>query len=131
MNLLNWEDKYSIGVPAIDHEHRQIIDLINALYADLVQSHSEDRTRKFLGELYAKISGHFALEEKMMRDIEYDHYDEHKADHERLLDELRDIMDAVVEGETYDDETLAQRLVSWFEDTFGKEEARLHRSLES
>ena len=131
MNLLQWEDKYSMGVPAIDHEHRQIIDLINALYADLVQSHSEDRTRKFLGELYAKISGHFALEEKMMRDIHYDHYDEHKADHERLLDELRDIMDAVVEGETYDDETLARRLVSWFEDTFGREEARLHKRLES
>ena len=131
MNLLQWEDKYSIGVPAIDHEHRQIIDLINALYTDLVESHSEDRTRKFLGELYAKISAHFALEEKMMRDIEYDHYEEHKADHERLLDELRDIMDAVVEGQTYDDEQLAQRLVGWFRETFGKEEARLHKRLES
>lgn len=131
MSLLQWEDKYSIGVPAIDHEHRQIIDLINALYEDLVQSHSEDRTRKFLGELYARISGHFALEEKMMRDIEYDHYEEHKADHERLLDELRDIMDTVVEGKTYNDEQLAQRLVSWFKDTFGKEEARLHKRLES
>ena len=67
----------------------------------------------------------------MMRDIEYDHYEEHKEDHERLLDELRDIMDAVVEGQTYDDEQLAQRLVGWFQETFGKEEARLHKRLES
>jgi len=47
----------------------------------------------FLGELYARIAAHFALKEKIMRDNGYDEYHDHKADHERLLDDIRDLMD--------------------------------------
>jgi hemerythrin len=40
-------------------------------------------------------SAHFALEERFMREHGYDQLALHKADHERLLDEIREIMDDI------------------------------------
>ena len=84
----------------------------------------------FLGEVYAQISAHFALEEKIMRERGYDHYADHKADHEALLDGIRDIMDEQARGAYADyDEVLSAHLQSWFTLHFKTKDARLHRML--
>jgi len=43
-----------------------------------------------LGDINARICAHFALEERLMRERGYDENREHKADHDRLLDDLRE-----------------------------------------
>lgn len=93
MALIQWKNEYSVGVPDVDHEHQELIALINALAADLERGYTKQSIEAFLGEIYAKISAHFALEEKIMRERRYDQYDDHKAEHERLLEGIRDIMD--------------------------------------
>ena len=84
----------------------------------------------FLGEIYTRISAHFALEEKIMRARKYDQYADHKADHERLLDEIREIMDDYEDKRIYQDAILADRLRHWFGDHFRTKDARLHRFLD-
>ena len=32
MPLLEWKDSYSVGIAAVDHEHRELIDLINTAH---------------------------------------------------------------------------------------------------
>ncbi len=63
-----------------------------------------------------------------MREKTYDQYPDHKTDHERLLDDIRDIMDAYEDG-TYAErkEAFAERLQHWFVDHFKTKDARLHR----
>ena len=90
--LLAWKPDYALGIPAVDHEHRELFDLVNDLHASLFESDSEATVMDFLGELFSKISSHFALEEKLMRDGRYADFPAHKADHERLLDEIRDLI---------------------------------------
>jgi len=126
MTLLQWKDEFSVGDPSIDYEHRQLIELINEWYASLRAENSRDTRLEFLGETYAKISAHFALEEKVMRESKYDQYPEHKADHEELLDQLREIMDAEETNEEVDDEGLGRRLQAWFSEHFRTRDARLH-----
>jgi hemerythrin-like metal-binding protein len=77
----------------VDHEHRELVELINGLHAEIKKGGVRENVSAFLGEVFARIAAHFALEETVMRKHRYDEYAEHKADHERLLDELRDIMD--------------------------------------
>ena len=96
--LLAWRSEYSLGTPDVDHEHRELFDLINELRASLYEPGAETTVPDFLGELFSKISSHFALEEKLMRDGEYAGFPAHKADHERLLDEIRDLMDDYEDG---------------------------------
>lgn len=126
MSHIAWKDEYSVGVPSIDAEHRQLIELINWLNELASQGENYEKVSNALGEIYAQISAHFALEEKLMRESNYDAYPEHKEDHEDLLDELRDIMDRVDYDGSYDESRLADELERWFSVHFQTHDARLH-----
>jgi hemerythrin len=106
-----------------------MICLINELHDKLLHEESDATVMAFLGEIYAKISAHFALEEKIMREAKYDQYEDHKTDHEQLLDEIRDIMDDYEDDAYFDDTALAKRLTLWFTEHFGSKDARLHKHL--
>ena len=129
MAIVEWRDDFRIGIASVDHEHQTLIQLINDLHA---QSQGGDREAvlDFLGEVNAKISAHFALEEKIMRERGYDEYADHKADHERLLDGIRDIMDDYESG-AYPDygDALSIHLRDWFTQHFKTKDARLHKML--
>lgn len=129
MALIEWKDAYSVGVPAVDEEHRELIELINSLYDSMRSPEQDTDVREFLGEIYARIASHFALEELIMRQNEYDEYREHKLEHEQLLDEIRDIMDDYEDGKLLDEAELARRLDAWFSEHFRTKDARLHRRL--
>ena len=83
----------------------------------------------FFGELYNENSSHFALEERFMREKGYDQLSQHKGDHERLLDEIRDIMEDYEVNDLFEERLLAQRLDAWFSRHFESHDARLHRAL--
>jgi hemerythrin-like metal-binding protein len=131
MTLIEWRDDFKTGIPALDYEHREMINLLNSLYIDLAGDGSRENIVAFLGEVYARIAAHFALEESVMRERRYDGYAAHKFDHERLLDEIRELMDNYEGSE--DDEAFragfGARLKAWFVDHFREQDARLHRVL--
>lgn len=129
MTLLHWRDEYRIGIAEVDHEHEELIGLINDLHATLEADRTSARIEEFLGEIYARISAHFALEEKDMRAHQYPEFGRHKADHERLLDEIRDLMDEHSASGVLDDQAFSNRLAAWFGDHFKTYDARLHSSL--
>ncbi len=127
MSLIEWRDDFSVGVASVDLEHRELIDLINELHALIGKNASAEDVVAMLGEIFAQISAHFALEEKYMLDSRYPRREEHKADHELLLDELRDIMDLVDEDGSYDEHGLSQDLQRWFTEHFRTHDALLHQ----
>lgn len=129
MNLIEWRDEFSVGVPAVDHEHREVIDTINRLNDAAQAGADHERVVAALGEIYAQIAAHFALEERIMRRSGYDEYAEHKADHEALLDTLRDIMDRIEDDGSYDEKSLGHELDQWFSVHFRTRDARLHGQL--
>ena len=127
MSLIEWKDEFSVGVASVDSEHRELIDLINDLHALIGDSASADEVVSMLGEIFAQISAHFALEEKYMRDTRYPLLDEHKGDHENLLDELRDIMELVDVDGHYNEQVLSENLQRWFTEHFRTHDAKLHQ----
>lgn len=130
MVLIEWRKEFETGVSEVDHEHRELVDLINELHEQVGAGASKETIIAFLGEVFAKISAHFALEETVMRKHGYDEYAEHKAEHEKLLDDLRDIMDDV-EAETAEDYqwALGTAVRDWFVNHFKTKDARLHKLL--
>jgi len=129
MTLITWKDEFSIGIASVDHEHRMLIASINDLHEQMQKPMTRDAVMGFLGEIHARISAHFALEEREMRERHYAQLTEHKRDHERLLDEIRDIMDAYEDDAQFDKAGLGQRLVDWFSVHFRTHDAQWHRSL--
>jgi hemerythrin len=130
MTLLLWREDFRVGIEEVDFEHRELIELINSTHAQAGAGASADVLDRALGAIHSAISAHFALEEKVMRARHYDALDQHKADHERLLDDIRDIMDDVVLRGVFDESAFGQRLADWFGVHFRTHDARFHRAIE-
>ena len=129
MSLITWKAEYSVGNAGIDQEHRELIDTINGLHEDLLQAASADSVVESLGEIYANVAAHFALEERLMRDAGYEEYGSHKEDHEVLLDQITEIIDLLEMKGVYDEQALSSTLDSWFSEHFRTHDALLHGRL--
>ena len=130
MALIEWRKEFETGIPSVDHEHQELVGLINRLHEYMASGVDHERVLEFLGEVFAKVAAHFALEESIMRKHNYDEYWAHKAEHEKLLDEIRDIMDAQQNNPSspYGDR-LSSTVGDWFVNHFKSKDARLHNKL--
>ena len=129
MPLLEWKTEYSVGNTAIDHEHQQMILQINLLYEQLFDPQDGGNIEAVLGEIHADISAHFALEERLMREAGYPEYEDHKNDHEELLDQILDLMDGFYADPKTGQKLLRTHLSDWFGRHFSSFDARLHKQL--
>ncbi len=130
MSSISWKAEYSIGIPAVDHEHQALINEINKTILECASgTNSKPSLLDRLGELQSQIAAHFALEENIMAARHYDELKAHKDDHERLLDDIRDLMDELEVSDSLDLEDFSQRLSNWFSGHFGTHDARLHNRL--
>ena len=126
MSLLKWKPAYSLAIPSVDLEHREMIALINECYSRLGGDRDKGAIEEFLGEIHSNISAHFALEEQMMRKAAYPEYEAHKADHENLLEEIRNLMDGFFHDPESGARQLQKSLGDWFGHHFATFDARLH-----
>lgn len=127
--MITWKPEYSVGNAAVDHEHRELVDLVNATATAILDRRPDADIQKAFGDVLRGISAHFALEEQQMRAHGYDQHDQHKAHHERLLDDLRDIMDSADATPDRAADRLVSVLEAWFTTHFKTHDARLHNRL--
>jgi hemerythrin len=90
--LFRWDDSFLIGIKELDHEHKVLIDNINRLHEELARHDEKSAIDKCLGDIYARMQAHFALEEHVMKEHGYKHFDEHKREHDELLDSYTEYM---------------------------------------
>ncbi len=69
---ISWDDNLNVGIDTIDEHHRYLFDLINDLYAVVVNKRGTRQVARLIRSLdaYAKI--HFRAEEQMMSHYAYD-----------------------------------------------------------
>lgn len=83
MERIEWKAEYSVGVPELDAQHKELIELINRL------TEAGNRTAVIadvLAALDRYVKEHFRLEEQMMRTCGYEHEAEHEVQH-RVFEE--------------------------------------------
>ncbi|MCC6202077.1 MAG: hemerythrin domain-containing protein [Gammaproteobacteria bacterium] len=119
MARLDWNTAYVTGLAALDYEHGLLLDTVNATCARVRAAACDDEIADSLADLYERVCAHLALEESLMREARDPWYAVHRADHERLADTMRDIMDAFDEGVCgHCDKRLDECLVIWFDQHF-------------
>ncbi len=129
MTLLQWNSEYALGIPSVDHEHRELIGMINTAYGLMAEDADQAAIESCLEDIYAGIASHFALEERHMREARYEEYQAHKDEHENLLDQLMELVDEFVDHPESGKASLQQSLADWFGVHFATFDARLHQSL--
>jgi len=127
MALIEWREEFCTGISGVDYEHESLINQINAVYASIDEKADQQFIVDSLGDIYGSISAHFALEEQMMKRHHYDHYQEHMADHSRLLNDIVVITDEYENANELNDADLKQKLNDWFGNHFKTHDSRLHK----
>ena len=82
-----WEDKYSVGNPEIDEQHKKMFMLGN----NLLEGTGESDIKPLILSLFKYTREHFLAEEKMMNRIGFPLFLEHKALHDALITKLNDV----------------------------------------
>lgn len=129
MAQLEWREEYSVGNAAVDQEHEALIAQINQIYDQLSLPMDTITIETMLSDIQTDISTHFALEELLMQEAGFSEYEAHKQDHERLLDQIHDMMFHFSEDPDSGKELLLNRLSDWFSQHFRGFDARLHDQL--
>ena len=129
MTQIEWSEEFSVGNASIDREHESLIEQINQLYEQLNSPLDTEIIESILADLQDDISTHFALEELLMQEAGFAEYEAHKQDHERLLDQIHDMMFHFTEDPGSGRELLINRLSDWFSHHFKGFDARLHNQL--
>ena len=127
MSVLQWRSEFGVGIKVVDQDHRELIGRIRDRQQRLTNCSDPEELVDILAEIYADIAEHFALEEKLMEQLRYAAFADHKEDHETLLEDLREIMVAVEDDGELDETQLTDDLDRWFSDHFRTHDAKLHR----
>lgn len=95
MAFMEWKEEMSVGVPALDEQHRNLIRLINVL--DEKEQTGETITYVF-AELDRYVREHFRDEEAMLEKAGYAKLEPHKAEHRGFEDWLKSVQAAYSSG---------------------------------
>ncbi len=129
MRLLDWKEDFCIVVDAADTDHRALIDTINRLYDEFGEPDHPRDAASLISDVLTAVATHFLEEEELMRTAAYQGFERHKEDHDRLLDELHDMMEAFAGADEPDSVELSLRLEPWFARHFHSYDAAMIRAL--
>ena len=85
MKELAWSSILSVEIDEIDEDHRRLVNLFNLLNHSIEAGDSEDYIESVLEELIACTAWHFKHEERLMLKFNYDEFEQHKDEHQKLM----------------------------------------------
>ena len=118
--LIAWnEEKFSLGLPSIDIQHRELFVLTNKL-AETIQKKStiqydifKRSTDSIIKNLYNYSSYHFLSEEQLFSEYSFPGAEEHIKKHGRFSEMIKNYLDDRKEKNTLSLEYLQDFLVEW------------------
>lgn len=100
MALIVWKDEYSVGVPAFDADHRQLLDIINQLHDEAERGAPAERMAATCDVLIAHTVAHFDNEEAQFEG--YPRAEEHRRMHEKLKQRVIAFREQIGTGDAVD-----------------------------
>ncbi|MTJ80453.1 MAG: bacteriohemerythrin [Telmatospirillum sp.] len=88
MSLIRWHDRFVVGVPALDSDHRMIVALLNQLFEAREEGQARDVVASILNVLVEYTLVHFANEERLMLAVGFPDHSLHCGKHEDFANKL-------------------------------------------
>jgi hemerythrin len=93
MTLIKWDDSLKLGIAVVDRQHQHLIEIINRLHEATVEGRGADAVSGILDELIVYTATHFSMEEKYFAEFDYPDAEEHKREHDALIQKVSDFAD--------------------------------------
>lgn len=95
MSLIEWKNSFSVGVPTIDDQHRNLVKMINNLYDEFYKGITDEFIEGLIKELEKYTVYHFSYEEKFMMLYNYIGFKEHKSEHDQFIEKIQEYKNTV------------------------------------
>ena len=91
MALIEWDPQYSVGIPAIDDQHKGLFKLLNDLHDAMKSGKGRDILGKTLNDLINYTVTHFQHEEMLFDKHGYIDSLRHKTEHASLTKQAQEL----------------------------------------
>ena len=88
--FIEWNDNMSVGNPAIDRDHKMLVQYVNEMHAAMATGKGKDLLGVILGKLVKYTQEHFGREEIIWKAGHYVDFNKHKQQHVDLLHTVAD-----------------------------------------
>jgi hemerythrin-like metal-binding protein len=113
MRVVQWDETLSVGNAEIDKDHQALFELLDQLRTAVREGQTEKVRLGILSELVRRTQAHFALEESVMTRIAYAEAQAHRAEHGKLMAQVRELQDKVAQGDLSLSLSVFQFLYGW------------------
>ncbi len=114
MKRIEWKNDYNINIPAIDAQHRRLVELFNELAEAKQNNRDTEKHSRILGQLVGYTRNHFAYEENFMKTINYPLLKEHLDLHKELIEQVVKLLEDYKRGDTSITDKILEIVVNWF-----------------
>lgn len=87
MKLL-WSDQLSVGIPAFDEQHKELVNKINDLTKTIFKGENKEKVLEFIAFLDNYVTIHFSHEEALMLKVDYPEIISHAREHASFITRL-------------------------------------------
>ena len=99
MKDIVWDEILSVGVDEIDEDHRKLVNIFNILNHSVMAEESSDYLAATLAELINCTVWHFSHEERLMLKHRYEGIEEHKAEHQELINSAKELQQEILQAD--------------------------------
>ncbi|MBU0720917.1 bacteriohemerythrin [bacterium] len=130
--MLEWNDGLSLGVKAIDEDHKKLLEIINRLSKAIDENATEDVLEGIFSDLNEYVSLHFAREELYMQQNKYQDIEEHKKQHDSFAAKVPEIKEKFFHAKDYAGaQEIAAFLTDWLVNHIINEDMQIIETLKN
>ena len=111
--MIEWDDKYSVGISIIDNEHKKLIGIMNKAIAARQHSNNSEEIIEIINEMNKYALTHFADEEAYMVQFNYPDYEQHRKEHQGFSIETMAFLDSATKGDCQLACEILEHLKNW------------------
>jgi len=108
-----WNEKYNTGIQEIDDQHKKLIKILNSLYESFVDRTTNEKLKEVVQEMAKYTEYHFGVEEKYFKEFNYSGADEHIAEHQTFVQNVKTFQEDMEQGKVSVTFQLMNFLRSW------------------
>ncbi|MCP4154520.1 MAG: hemerythrin family protein [bacterium] len=98
MALIQWKEKYSVGVKEVDKQHKVLMDTLNELHEAMLAHKGREVLAGIIKRMVGYAADHFSYEEKNMQKFNFSGYTNHKKEHDAFVKKVVDFQEKHTAG---------------------------------
>lgn len=98
--MIYWHEGLSLGVKAIDDDHKQLLNIINRLSDSIRDDNTQEVIDEIFDDLHKYIVEHFQREEALLKKCDYEDIKEHIAQHREFSKKIPELKAKLAKAKT-------------------------------